>query len=63
MGETSTLNELTNNNEVMKEGNKENLEADELIFYHSLRPQLDQLQKSPKLQIIHNILDYSKSLR
>ncbi|MFD2144974.1 hypothetical protein [Mucilaginibacter antarcticus] len=63
MGETSTLNELTNQNEVMKESVKENLEADELIFYHSLRPQLDLLQKNPQLQTISNILDYSKGLR
>jgi hypothetical protein len=63
MVETSTLNELTNQNEVMKESVKENLEADDLIFYHSLRPQLDLLQKNPPLQTIHNILDYSKSLR
>jgi tRNA uridine 5-carbamoylmethylation protein Kti12 len=49
MVETSTLNELTNQNEVMKESVKENLEADDLIFYHSLRPQLDLLQKNPPL--------------
>ncbi len=63
MGETSTLNELTNQDEVMNESVKENLEADELIFYHSLRPNLDLLQKTPQLQTIQNILNYSKSLR
>jgi hypothetical protein len=63
MGETFTLNELTNQNEVMKENVKENLEGDELMFYHSLRPNLELLQKKPKLQTIHYILDYSKSHR
>jgi hypothetical protein len=63
MGETFTLNELTNQNEVMKENVKANLEGDELMFYHSLRPNLELLQKKPKLQTIHYILDYSKSHR
>lgn len=63
MGETATLNELTNQNEVMKESVKENLEADELMFYHSLRSNLDLLQKKPKFQTIRNILEYSKISR
>lgn len=65
MGETfTTLNALANhNNEVKKENVRENLEADDLIFYHSLRPGLELLQKKPKLQTIHYILDYSKSKR
>ncbi|MBC7400740.1 MAG: hypothetical protein H7289_12430 [Mucilaginibacter sp.] len=63
MGETFTLNVLTNQNEVKKENLKENLEGDDLMFYHSLRPNLVNLEKKPKLQTIHNILDYSKSLR
>jgi hypothetical protein len=63
MGETFTLNALTNQHEVKKENLKENLEGDELMFYHSLRPNLELLAKKPKLQTIHNILDYSKSRR
>jgi hypothetical protein len=63
MGETFTLNTLTNQNEVNKSDVTENLEGDELIFYHSLRAEFDLLKKKPKLQTIHNILDYSKSLR
>jgi len=63
MGETFTLNELTNQNGVMKTDVTENLEGDELMFYHSLRAELDLLQKMPRLQTIHYILDYSKSLR
>jgi hypothetical protein len=63
MGETSTLNELTNYNEVKKEIVREGLDVDELMFYHSLRANLELLQKKPKLQTIHHILDYSKSNR
>ena len=63
MGETFTLNLVTNNNEVKKETLRESLDVDELMFYHSLRPNLELLQKKPKLQTIHNILDYSKSKR
>jgi hypothetical protein len=66
MGETSTtLNAVANHNndEVKKENVKESLDADELIFYHSLRTELELLQKKPKLQTIHYILDYSKSKR
>ena len=62
MGETSTNNELTNPNEVMNLNVIENLEGDDLIFYHSLRAELDALKKNPKLQTIHSILDHSKSL-
>jgi hypothetical protein len=63
MGETFTLNVLTNQNGVKKENLHENLEGDDLMFYHSLRPNLELLQMKPKLQTIHNILDYSKSQR
>ena len=59
---TTTLNLLTNKAKVNEEL-QENLEGDELMFYHSLRADLDLLKKNPKLQTIHHILDYSKSLR
>jgi len=59
---TTNLNVLTNK-AMVKEELKENLEGDELMFYHSLRADLDLLKKNPKLQTIHHILDYSKSLR
>ncbi|HWZ16919.1 MAG TPA: hypothetical protein VNW95_16900 [Mucilaginibacter sp.] len=59
---TTTLNVLTNQaNE--NEELQENLEGDELMFYHSLRADLDLLEKTPKLQTLHHILDHSKSLR
>jgi len=59
---TTNLNVLTNK-AMVKEELKENLEGDELMFYHSLRTDLDLLKKNPKLQTIHHILNYSKSLR
>ena len=59
---TKTLNLLTNKAKVNEEL-QENLEGDELMFYHSLRADLDLLKKNPKVQTIHHILDYSKSFR
>ena len=59
---TTTLNSLTDKAMVNAELH-ENLEGDELMFYHSLRADLDLLKKNPKVQTIHQILDYSKSLR
>ena len=59
---TTTLNVLTNKAKVNEEL-LVNLEGDELMFYHALRADLDLLKKNPKLQTIHHILDYSKSLR
>ncbi|MBB5396643.1 MULTISPECIES: hypothetical protein [unclassified Mucilaginibacter] len=65
MGETFTsiFNAVTNKAQVKQSEVYENLEADEVIFYNSLRADLDLLKKKPKLQTIHHILDYSKSLR
>lgn len=63
MSETFTLNGLTNETKVKKVDTDENLEGDDLIFYHSLRADLDLLKKNPKLQTIHYILDHSKSMR
>jgi len=59
---TTTLNLLTNRDK-MDGDVQENLDGDEMIFYHSLRADLDLLKKSPRLQTVHQILDYSKSLR
>ncbi len=59
---TTTLNLLTNKAKVNAEL-QENLEGDELMFYHSLRADLDLLKKNPKVQTVHHILDYSKSFR
>jgi hypothetical protein len=59
---TKTLNVPVNNTKVNEEL-LENLDADELMFYHSLRTDLDLLKRNPKVETIHNILNYSKSLR
>jgi len=67
MGETSTTTTFneTSNRAAMKEtdAKSENLEADDLIFYHSLRTELNLLKKNPSSKTIHQILNYSKSLR
>ncbi|MGF7041563.1 hypothetical protein M2273_004829 [Mucilaginibacter lappiensis] len=64
MDETSTtmLNGIANQ-ALMDKNGQENLDADDLIFYNSIRTNLDLLNKKPKVQTIHQILDYSKSLR
>ena len=59
---TTTLNLLTSKAKVNEEL-QENLDGDELMFYHSIRAELDLLKKKPKVQTIHLILDYSKSFR
>jgi hypothetical protein len=61
---TTTINE-TSNKAAMKQADAttENLEADDLIFYHSLRNELNLLTKNPSLKTVHQILNYSKSLR
>lgn len=59
---TTTLNLLADKAMENREM-QENLEGDDLVFYHSLRADLDLLTKNPKVQTIHQILDYSKSLR
>ncbi|MBD1392777.1 hypothetical protein [Mucilaginibacter glaciei] len=65
MGETftKTLNAVTNTVQVKESEVQENLEADDVIFYHSIRADLDLLKKNPKLQTIHHILDYSRSIQ
>jgi len=67
MGETSTTTIInaTSKQAAMKatDATTENLEADDLIFYHSLRNELDLLKKNPSSKTVHQILNYSKSLR
>jgi len=66
MGETSTN---TLNDEHSKEADvkdldvTETMEADEVIFYHALRTDLDKIQLKPKVQTIQNILSYSRGLQ
>ena len=65
MGETftTTLNNTSNQKAMNESEAIENLEADDLMFYHSLRTDLDLLKKNPSSETIHNILNYSKSRR
>ena len=65
MGETFTTNfyAVTNKAQMKESDVHENVEADAVVFYHSIRADLDLLKKKPKLQTIHHILDYSRSLR
>lgn len=60
---TQTLN-VTTNQAIVKESDViELLDADELVFYHAIRTDLDLLQRAPQQQTIENILNFSKSLR
>ncbi|RYY31939.1 MAG: hypothetical protein EOP46_20140 [Sphingobacteriaceae bacterium] len=65
MDETSTKNlfAVTNKSIVKEKNLTGNLSADDLIFFNSLRHDMAHLEKKPKLQTIHRILDYSKNLR
>jgi hypothetical protein len=60
---TTTINETSNRAVMKAKDATENLEADDLIFYLSLRSELDQLKKNPSPKTVHQILNYSKSLR
>jgi hypothetical protein len=65
MEETSTnsLNSVINSKQVEEQDVFETLDADDLIFYHAIRAELDLLRKEPRLQTIHYILDHSKSFK
>ena len=59
---TTTLNETSNQKAMNESDAIENLEADDLMFYHSLRADLDLLKRNPSSQTIHNIPNYSKTM-
>ena len=65
MGETftKTFNAISNQEAMEKLIVREAMDADETIFYHAIRTDLDKLQVKPSLVTIHNILNYSKRLR
>jgi hypothetical protein len=60
---TTTLNETSNQKAMNESEALEIIDADDLIFYHSLRADLDLLKKNPSPQTIQNILNYSKKRR
>ncbi len=65
MDETSTkfLNAISNKAMVEGIDVTEYADADELLFHHAIRTELDQLQVKPKKETIENLLNYSRSLR
>ena len=65
MDETSTrtLNVTANQANVMETDVIALMDADEMVFYHAIRTDLDALQRVPQQQVIDNILNFSKSLR
>lgn len=66
MGElftTTFLNVINNQDAMDKSTVRESMGADETLFYHAIRTDLDKLQLKPNLQTIHNILNYSKQVR
>ncbi|NCD71626.1 hypothetical protein [Mucilaginibacter agri] len=66
MGEiftTTFLNVINNQDAMDKSTVIENMDGDEMLFYHAIRTDLDKLQLKPNLQTIHNILNYSKQVR
>ena len=65
MGENSTtiLNAITDMAKVKGTDIVEYMDADELIFYHALRTELDLLNKKPNQHSIDIILEHSRSLR
>lgn len=65
MNETSTTiyQEITNPTKVKYSDVLEIMDADEVIFYHAIRADLDLLHKKPKAETIDRILEYSKKIR
>jgi hypothetical protein len=65
MGETSTttLNAIINKANVKELDEIAQMDADELIFYHAIRIDLDLLVKKPKPRTIESILNHSLSSR
>ena len=60
---TQTLNVTVNPSTVKETDVIELLDADEIIFYHAIRADLDLLQRIPQQQTIQNILNFSNGLR
>jgi hypothetical protein len=60
---TTTLN-VTINKAIVKETDAiELLGANEMMFYHTIRTDLDMLRRVPKKQTIDHILNFSKGKR
>lgn len=60
---TKNLNETTNKVAVEELDVIELLNSEEVIFYQTIRSDLDGLQRMPRKQTVDNILNYSKTLK
>ncbi len=63
MIKTSTsVNKLNYQQQKQESQPVQDVEASDLMFYESIKPQLDSLTKSPSDELIMKILAYSKAL-
>ena len=60
---TKNLNETAKKAAVEELDVMELLSGDELIFYQTIRSDLDGLQQMPRKQTVDNILNYSKAFQ
>ncbi|MEO6521562.1 MAG: hypothetical protein ABIN91_07790 [Mucilaginibacter sp.] len=60
---TSTINSTTNALDMNEQETMESIGADEIVFYNSIRADLDLIAIHPKADTIQNILDHSINLR
>jgi hypothetical protein len=60
---TKTLNVPVNKANMMESDVIALMDADEMVFYQTIRTDLDLLKRAPQQQTIDNILNLSKNLR
>jgi hypothetical protein len=60
---TKTLNVPVNKANMMESDVIALMDADEMVFYQTIRTDLDLLKRAPQQQTIDNILNFSKNLR
>jgi len=60
---TSTINSTTNALDMNEQETIESIGADEIVFYNSIRADLDQIAIHPKADTVQNILNHSQNLR
>jgi len=58
---TNDLNSPIIDNEMKEVEAIENVGTDEMLFYNSIRADLQQIQMKPKAETIDNILHYSRN--
>jgi hypothetical protein len=60
---TTTINSTTNALDMNEQETIESIGADEIVFYNSIRADLDLIAIHPKEDTIQNILNHSINLR